>query len=374
MISVLEAFGEPISYGGQESFVMETIPYMDSNDFKFDLLTPYYCDNNQHREWIEDHGGSVYELGVKFNPGGDRRSIINPTSEFLDSHHYDVVHIHSGSTSVLGLLARIAKEHDVPLVLTHSHSAVEHFTLKNWIIREMCSWDIERYADVLCACSRVAAEAKYAPRLQNRVKIVNNGIDVHQFSYKPEVRTRVRGELNLPEHAYVVGHVGRFSYQKNHEFLVNVFSKVREQDSSAHLLLVGAGETKEAVEEQIASLGLRSDVTFTGAIDNVSDMLQAMDVFAFPSRFEGLPISLIEAQSTGLPVVTSDRVTEKTQVSDSYVRLSINPEMIERWAEAILSFRDYPRIDGAQLVVNSGYGIESTADCLTALYKLGQEN
>jgi glycosyltransferase involved in cell wall biosynthesis len=353
---------------------MGTIPHMDSNDFAFDLLTPYYCDNCQHRRWIENHGGNVYELGVKFNPGGDRRSIVNPVSAFLDAHHYDAVHIHSGSTSVLGLLAKVAKEHDVPLVLTHSHSPIEHFTLKNWAIREMCSWDIERYADILCACSRNAAEAKYAPRLQGRVHIIPNGIDAHQFSYKPEVRVRVRGELNLPEHAYVVGHVGRFSYEKNQQYLVEAFSKIRELDESAYLLLVGAGDTKAAIEEQIASLGLQPFVIFTGAIDNVSDVLQAMDVFAFPSKFEALGISLIEAQSTGLPVVASDRVPKEAQISEGYVRLPINPEMTDRWAEAILSFRHFPRNDGTQLVASSGYDVEDTARCLATLYKCGQRD
>lgn len=369
MIRVLEAFGEPISYGGQESFVMGTIPHMDSNDFAFDLLTPYYCDNSQHRGWIENHGGNVYELDVEFNPGGDRRSIVDPVAVFFRSHRYDVVHIHSGSTSVLRIMARVAKKHDVPLVLTHSHSPVEHFTLKNWAIREMCSWDIEKYADVLCACSRNAAEAKYAPRLQERVQIIKNGIDIHKFCYKPDIRMRVRNELNLPAHAYVVGHVGRFSYEKNQEYLVEVFSKVKKLDSSAYLLFVGAGDTRAAVEEQITSLGLQSSVIFTGAIDNVSDMLQAMDVFAFPSRFEALGISLVEAQSTGLPVVASDRVPDEAKISEGYFQLSIKPEMTERWAETILSLRHFPRTDGAQLVLRAGYDVKDTARILASLYR-----
>lgn len=369
MIRVLEAFGEPISYGGQESFVMSTIPHMDSNDFEFDLLTPYYCDNPQHRRWIENHGGNVFELGIEFNPGADRRPIVKPVSNFLDAHYYDVVHIHSGSTSVLGLLAKVAKEHGVPLVVTHSHSPVEHFTLKNWIIREMCSWDIERCADVLCACSKNASEAKYAPRLQSRVRIITNGIDVHSFSYRPEIRMRVREGLNLPEQAYVVGHVGRFSYEKNQQYLIEAFSRIRKLEKSAYLLLVGAGNTKTAIEEQIASLGLRPFVVFTGAIDNVSDALQAMDVFAFPSKFEALGISLIEAQSTGLPVVASNRVPKEAQISEAYVQLLISPKMIDKWVESILSFRHYSRKDGTQLVISSGYDVEDTAHCLTTIYK-----
>ena len=165
---------------------------------------------------------------------------------------------------------------------------------------------------------------------------------------------------------FVIGHVGRFNYQKNHEFLINVFDIVSRRDPSAHLLLVGDGDDMKKIRKIVTFKGLEERVTFIGSVTNVQDYLQAMDVFVLPSRFEGLGIAAIEAQCTGLPVTASDTVPRDAMVTDmEFLPLSGS---YDQWADHILSYKSVDRRDNSQKIKSSGFDVCHTANLLRRMY------
>ncbi len=365
---VLETFGEPISNGGQESFVRELISHMDRDGMTVDLLTPYYCDNDAYREAAASWGGTVLELGETFNPGGSRFGIVRPLMKILRSRPYDVVHVHSGSISILCIFAVCARRCGVKRVLVHSHCGVEKVTLKNVVLRTLGSLVLRRTADEFCACSKEAADAKFVPALCGKpVRILKNGVDRARFAFSEEARNRIRGELGLPDHAILLGHVGRFSYQKNHEYLVRVFAAVRKERPDAHLVLIGTGETEDTVRAQAADAGLGGAVHFTGTVPNVEDYLSAMDVFVLPSRFEGLPLVGVEAEAAGLPVVTSDQVSRELDLCPNVTFLPLT-EDVSPWADAVRNAAGIRNPGASDDLGKQGFAIEQTAAEVRKLY------
>jgi len=366
---ILEAFGEPISNGGQESFVRSLISHMDRAGLTVDLLTPYYCDNDRYREVTASWGGTLTELHETFNPGGSRFGIVKPLTAYLKDHSYDVVHVHSGSISILVIFAVCARRAGVKKILVHSHCAIEGFSLKNVILKTLGSLVLHKNADVFCACSEVAAKAKFVPWLLGKpVRIFKNGVDLKRFAFQPDFRSALRNNLGIPEDALVVGHVGRFSYQKNHEYLIRVFDQLqKERGGTAHLLLIGAGETEPAVREQVANLGLQESVHFLGTLDNVQDYLSAMDVFVLPSRYEGLPLVGVEAEAAGLPVVTSTGVSRELDLCDG-VRFLPLSEDVSDWVRTIQELTGTRNDHSAEQLNAAGYNIDLTAAEVREVY------
>ena len=322
-MKVLEIFGEPISNGGQESFVINIIKHIDHSNMDIDLLTPYYCDNEYYKNIVEDLGGKIYTFDLKFTPGKNRFNLNKRIDSFLKIHHYDIIHIHSGSISVLCIMAFYAKKHGVKKIIVHSHCAAEKKNFKYRMVRLFSYPFIKLFPTVYCACSQVAGEWKYPRSVVNKMIILKNGVDLNDFSYNHSTRTDIRLKLNIPDDSFVIGHVGRFSYQKNHEFLIDIFEKVLEINSNAVLMLIGDGENKKEIELKIKELGIASKVRLCGLVNNVNDYMQAMDVFVLPSRYEGLPIVGVEAQASGLPVITSNNVSLELKITNDVQFLNL---------------------------------------------------
>ena len=199
-----------------------------------------------------------------------------------------------------------------------------------------------------------------------RVKIINNGIETERFAYNPGARREVRDELGLGGRL-AVGHVGRFMKQKNHEFLLVIFSEVIKKRPDAVLLLFGEGELMEQIRKKAGSMGLSESVRFLGQRPDMNRYYQAMDVFLLPSLHEGLPVSGIEAQASGLPVITSDAVTEELKILDQVRFLSLDAPP-SKWADLAVSMAETERKDGSAAVAAAGYSIEETARELEEFY------
>lgn len=367
-LRVLEVFGEPIYYGGQETFVMNVLRSMDKTGMSIDLLTPYSSSNEKIEKQIEQWGGKVFALGLDFTPGKSRANIVKPLNDFLRSNRYDVVHVHSGSISVLALAARCAKRNGVKKVLVHSHCGIEKVNIKNFIMRQYGNLIMRGNVDVYCACSKVAGEAKFVKKIvDNRLRIIKNGVDLEKYKYNADVRKAMREKLGLSEDTFVVGHIGRFSYQKNHEFLLSVFKDYVKEDSKAVLLLVGDGDLKGQVAERVKELKLSEKVLMTGNVDNVNDYLQVFDVFLLPSRFEGLPIVGVEAQASGLPVIVSDKVSDELKAVESFAYLPID-QGTGCWIKKINEFKGCLRADTSEMIKKNGYDIRDTAMEIRNLY------
>jgi glycosyltransferase involved in cell wall biosynthesis len=194
---------------------------------------------------------------------------------------------------------------------------------------------------------------------------------VARFAWNPDVRQRIRGELRL-EDAFVVGHVGRFAYQKNHAYLLQAFAAMRRRIPNARLLLVGEGVLFDETRAQVERLGLAGDVIFYGASYDVGGLMQAMDLFALPSHFEGLPVSGVEAQAAGLPVLFSDRITRQAKLTEGVRFLPIDAAAAEKWGEAARELAEGPERDrarGCEAVRKAGFTIQDTVRAFLALYE-----
>lgn len=370
MTKVLEIFGEPINTGGQQSFVLYTLQNMDFSDMVVDIFTPYYADNTRLIGLIEEHNGKVYAAGLPFVPGANRSNIYQPLFDYLKTNRYDVAHIHSGSITALAYCAKVASKAGIKRVIVHSHSSGINDNIKHKLIRAYASPMLKKYATDYCACSVGAAEWKFPESVIPKTRIINNGIDTEYFAYNPQIRDRMRKEYNIDKDTLVIGHVGRFTYEKNQTFLVDVLNQYRKKNSKmqVRLVLLGEGDQKEPVKQKASDLGLKEDIIFPTAYDQARDYLQMFDVFAFPSLFEGLGIAGIEAQAAGLPVIASTGVPETMKLTDYVKYISLNN--IDAWCEALDSFRGTERKDTRNQIKEKGFDIKDTAKEVQKLYDI----
>lgn len=364
---ILEVFGEPITNGGQESLVFNVIQNMDTDGLHIDVLTLYYCKNKQYEKIIETKGGRIISLGLPFKPGKSRNNLYMPLLKYLESEKYDVLHSHSGSISVLALSAKAAQKAGIKKIIVHSHCAAEKKTLKYRAVKFAMSFLMNSCPTDYIACSRVAGEWKYSRNIvDNKLKILKNGVDLEKFAFNQEKRDRLRAKFGFKNTDFVIGHVGRFSYQKNQEFLIKIFKAVKEKEEHSKLLLIGDGETLENVKKLAKDARLDKDVFFIGNTNSVNDYLQIMDVFVLPSRYEGLPIAGIEAQASGLPTLVSENVSNELGITDCVQYLNLENE--DAWIKAICEQKGRVRQKTAERMRDAGYDIKMTAANLRNIY------
>ena len=365
MLKVIEILGEPIQHGGQEKFLQYLILKINP-EIAIDVITPYFCDNQTFVDQVQSKGGKVFEIHQDFNPGQSRRAIYKPLLLFLKENQFDIVHIHSGSVSVLAYAARAAKKAGVKRVIVHSHSTGIK-SLKHFCVKTLYGQVIKHNATDFLACSYQAGEMKYpASVLKNRLVIISNGIQIDSYKRNDETRKRQRALLGISEKTYVIGHVGRFTYQKNHKYLIEVFQKIHEKIPDSRLLLVGEGELMEEIKQQVNNLHLEAVVIFTGSVDNVQDYYQAMDVFLFPSNFEGLGYVLLEAQAAGLPCIASTAVPEDVVLSEMSFIIDLTEE--NRWVQKAIEYQNTKSMNNDEAIRRAGYDIEKTITQINDLY------
>lgn len=367
-MKVLEVFGEPIASGGQEAFIFNVLQHMDRSSLLMDFFTPYYCSNEHYRKLIEACGGTVHCCELPFQPGKTRRNIIRPLVNYLKTEQYDAVHIHSGSTTVLAYGAYAAHTAGVRKIIVHSHVDAPK-SLKHSLVRAFAAPFFHRYPTEFCACSREAGEAKYPKDiLESKVQIIKNGIDLELFSFRPDVRAEYRRELNIGDDTLLLGHVGRFSEQKNHRFDLEVLQALKTQhpELPVKLLWIGEGELETELRELVRQMGLENTVLFQGVVHNVQDYLQAMDVFLFPSLFEGLGIVGVEAQAAGLPVLASENVPRELGLTDSVRFLPLGDPLL--WADKVLEVYGERKPENPAALREQGYYIRDTANAVRMLY------
>lgn len=298
--------------------------------------------------------GSVYEMPArKLSP----IRYYFALRKLIRDKAYQIVYIHGNSaTMILDLLA--AYRGGALVRITHCHNQAEQPWLKKAILGKL----MNRLVTIPVACSQEAGKALYTKPF----KVIRNGIDTERFRFSENARNRIRDEYGLQE-SFVIGHIGRFSKQKNHKKLVSVFSQVVKMQPKAMLVLCGTGELLPEVKEQVCSLGLREQVIFCGNVDQPEEFFSAMDVFVLPSLFEGLPLVGLEAQASGLPCVFSDSITEEAAISGEVEFLSLQDED-QMWAEKICSLTGKDRVSAAGRVRAAGYGSDKMQEQIKTLY------
>jgi glycosyltransferase involved in cell wall biosynthesis len=288
---------------------------------------------------------------------------------------YDVVHshVHHFSGFTLMLAARAA----VPVRIAHSHNDTTNHEERAGPFRRLylkgAKQLIHHYATTGLACSALAAMDLFGEdwKSDSTRQVLYCGIDLEPFT-QPAGRSEVRREFNIPSGALVLGHVGRFSEQKNHFFLLDIFAEVARRRPESRLLLVGDGELREAIAQKALRLGLEEKVIMAGVRPDIARLMKgAMDVFVFPSRWEGLPLGLVEAQAAGLSCIYSDSVTDEVNFVPSLVRRCSLTEPVSTWADLVLEAADRGRSsqsEALEIIGRSGFNIVNSLARSCAIY------
>lgn len=352
---------------GVYQYIFNHMRHMDMRKYRFSFLTRAAAELRLTKEYCQ-HGFSIHALHNRQRDSREdlRREVISVLSQ-----GYDIIHLHTSSWRGF-LIEEIAMELGVGKVIVHSHSTgidvadererrkqiKEHERYKNQFSME--------YATDVCACSSLAADWLFGPGIsKNQIQILPNAIDVERYHFQAEKRRKIRASLNL-ENRIVIGNVGRYSYQKNQEFLLRAFTRAHAHNPSLFLLCLGEGILLGKLKELSRKLGMEDSVLFLEWTDHVESYLQAMDVFCLSSHFEGFPISAIEAQAAGLRCLISESVTREVQITDAVTFLPLEEEC---WAEELAKCRtDTHRHGQDKIIAGTGYDIRVAARRLEELY------
>ena len=343
--------------GGLESMIMNYYRYIDREKVQFDFLV-----HRQERAAFDDEieflGGIIYRL-PRLVPWS--KSYLSALNRFFDEHpEYKVVHVHQDCLS--SVILKVAAQHNVSVRVAHSHSANQDKNLK-YPVKLWYKRSISKYATNLFACGEDAGDWMFGGE---PFQIINNAIDVAAYTYASTKRQEMRRQLGL-ENELAIGHVGRFNQPKNHPFLLDIFAVLLKKEPNAILLLVGGGENMLKIQAKAHALGIAEHVRFLGVRSDVADLMQAMDVFVFPSLYEGLGIALIEAQAAGLPCVVSDTIPHEAYLTDLVDSESLSAPA-EKWAEKILAKRAIPRTDRRAEIAAHDFDITTEAVKLQEFY------
>ena len=341
--------------GGLETMLMNYYRAIDRTKIQFDFLT--------HRDFRADYddeiealGGRIYHL-PSLNPFS--KTYLRALDRFFSEHpEYRIVHSHLDCMSAVPLKA--AKKHGIPVRIGHAHNSSQPKDAK-YLLKLLYKRLIARHATQLFACSDEAGRWMFGGA---EFRVLNNAIDAGKYAFDAAVRRAVRRELGISEDALVVGHVGRFDPQKNHSFLLNIFA---EMPDGTLLLLVGDGVLRHKVEQQAEALGVRDRIIFAGVRSDVHRLLQAMDVFLFPSLFEGLGIVAVEAQAAGLPCLISDGVPMACRATELVTQLPLSAGA-GAWAEAAKEASGTLRSVTTEEIIQTGFDISGNADWLHHFY------
>ena len=348
---------------GVMSVLMNYFRHVDRSQVVFDFFC-FATPDETNRAEIESLGGRCYII----NAGGSIGRIRSALAQLLGEHagQYPVAHLHDPILS--RFLYPVAHRHGVQSFAVHSHATAYSDSrlrsVRNWLV---CR-NIGAYSDVRLACSRAAGDFLFG---RGRYEEVPNAIDVETYRFKEPVRADVRARLGLGD-APVVGHVGRFSEQKNHRFLIDVYTELARLSPEARLMLIGDGPLRPGIEEIVAERGLTDRVLFLGDRGDVAALYQAMDMFLLPSLYEGLPMVGVEAQCAGLPLVCSKEVTDEVAIGEATFLSLEKPA--SQWAhhvsQALERGRDLGlRAQGEEMTRTAGFDITHEADRLAHRYQ-----
>lgn len=253
-------------------------------------------------------------------------------------------------------------------IIYHSHNSSYYPGQKLVKLSEVFKWFMPFVITDYLACSDAAARFMFPKKIVDaeNYTVIKNGVDYDKHSFKPEVRTELRKKYGL-ENNFVLGHVGRFNVQKNHEFLIDIFYEVYKHDNSARLFLVGIGETENQIKEKVKRLGIEEVVIFHGLSDEVNRLWNMLDVFVMPSLYEGLPVAGVEAQANGLPLIVSNTITQELKITDAVEYIGLD-EKTSKWCEVIERYNGYKRKNTRMEITNAGFNIDDTAIRLERIY------
>lgn len=360
-IRVLQIIGI-VAGGGVEAVIMNYYEHIDRTKVQFDFIV--HNDNKiDITQKVEAMGGKVYKVTPYYkNPIAFMWDIY----KVIKRHHYLIVHSNMNTLSAFSLFAAWAA--GAPVRILHNHSTSSPGETKRNIMKFMLRPFARLFANHYLACSRLAGEWMYGRKMMDsgKVTIVNNAIDLKKYAFNPQKRNLLRKELGLADE-FVIGHVGRFMFQKNHEFLIDVFAEAYKKNPHMALLLVGDGPLRPAMEEKVRKLGLTDHVKFLGLRNNVQDFYHVMDILVLPSHYEGLPVVGVEAQANGLPCLFSTKVTKEAHLTHLAQFWDLE-KGDSKWAKEIISIKCERNKKAEEELRQAGFEIDKEAEKLVKFY------
>lgn len=352
--------------GGIETFLMNVYRNIDRTKVQFDFLlnTSRECAYNAEIRLL---GGRIYSIPSRREGIFKRKRALYA---FLREHdEYKVMHQHSSSlTDIVPL--QVAKKMNMPIRIIHCHNANQGGSAFHKYIHWINRFFIKKYATDFYACSDLAAKWMYSHKQYKKREfaLINYGINLKNFSFDPVARMQLRKEFGFNDRQLIIGNVGRFHTQKNHLFLLEIFAEVLKRRSDAYLCLVGDGELRPQIEKKIRDLKISDNVILMGIRSDIYNILNMIDVFLFPSLYEGFGIVLIEAQAMGIPCIVSTEVPLEVKILDTLICQSLIDNKVD-WCNAVIQVANAGRIPHAEtLVADAGYNIESVSKKLEVKY------
>ena len=392
---VLHVLGT-LDMGGAESRIMDLYRHMDRNRVQFDFLVHYGplhgdraedCSSRTLEklrpaqffdEEVRSLGGEIHVL-PRFT-GSNYLTYRRAVNDFFRTYPvWPVVEGHMTSTASIYLPAAKSRG---SVTIAHARSAGVDRGMKGRVTRFLRR-NLAHRCDYMYACSEAAGIAVFGKKAQEsgRVIFVPNAIDTDAFAFDEDVRRQIRDQYHIPENAFVIGHVGRFDPVKNHVFLIRTFTDLVRQhsDQDFRLMLVGGGSLMEQCRQQLEQAGLAGKAVFTGKCDpqTTARMYQTFDMFAFPSLYEGLPGTVIEALSSGLTCLISDTITREVCVTDQVRQMPISEGSEEAWAQAVYeiscrkNLQERPGQSQKALLAlrDAGYDVKTAAKVMAERYE-----
>lgn len=343
--------------GGAETFLMKLYRKIDKTEFQMDFAVAT-VDKGFYDDEILSMGGRIYHIRPKSS--GMIRNFLEIKKLVKREKYAYVMRTSQHSLSALELLAaRLGGAKTT--VFRSSNSNTTSGRSKALLLHRFFGFLPRWNANIKIAPSTEAAEFMFGKNCikKGRAILIHNAIDLSIFRYDKNARMRIKTDFMIPAGTSIVGHIGRFNRQKNHLFLLDIFNEIHKQNHNTVLMLVGKGELEEEIKEKIKALNLEKSVVLTGVRSDIPTLLSAMDVLVFPSFYEGMPNTVIEAQATGLPCLISDTITKEANVTGLVHYMPLNDPVA--WAETALSMISETRAQTKEIMVEKGYDIDSVS-------------
>ena len=365
MIKVLQVIAG-MNSGGMENMIMNYYRNLDRNVIQYDFLIFTEGEAFFEKE-ILSLGGKIYKIvSRRKNFIKNRRDV----KEFFKKHakDYDIAEFHQGITYYYPL--RMAEKYKVKHRIIHNHGIDRVFLKKLKLYNNLFARKrISNLATEYFSCSEDVNEQLFSDEVikNKKIKIIPNAIDVSKFKYSKKKENKIKKELNINDNVYVFGHVGTFTYPKNHDFIIQQYYEICKEKKDCVLLLIGEGPLRNQIENKVKNLNIQDRVIFLGVRRDVSDILSAVDTLIFPSLFEGIPLTLIEAQSAGVRLLLSDTINRKIECSDlcNFIPLTEN----SKWKQFLMDFKKIKnRENYNEQIKETTYNIRKTATELQKTY------
>lgn len=356
-------FIHSLGSGGIERYSVNVYKYLDHSKLKVDFVTKT-DENDFFDSQFKQMGG--HRIGIVSKTSSYRAGYVGYIKNLykIAKNGYEVAYFNFSNPRMALKYIPVCRLAGIKRIEVHSHNSEEdNINIVKKILNQIGRDYINKVAENRLACSDKAAEWMFGRKIkeENEYICIKNGIEASKYRYNPTVRNEYRKKYNIEHDCLVIGHVGRFSAQKNHKFLINIYRRIVQLNPNSKLVLVGIGETMSNIQDYVNELGIQDSVIFLGEQSNVCDLMQLMDVFVLPSLYEGLPVVGIEAQASGLRCVFSSSVSREADITGNVLFLELDLNATE-WAKSIVDYSDYIRENTEDKIKSAGYDIRSTAD------------